>query len=363
MDASILYLPSAIGLGALHALEPGHAKTLTAAYLIGTKGTKRDAILLGLSVAFTHSIVVILLAVAGVWLGNEAFTDKAMFGLQIASGLIVIVLGCYLLYRRWPRHSQPPAHHHEHDHSHTTHHHAPDPFNFSNSNISGTITIINTTDGERFSLELHSSTTLLAASARIIRANNDVEEHVLVQQPNGLWISEKSPNEPHEFDAMLELNMDGERQEIVFHMSEPIEHNHLHPHIHEHGLDTDELAHARSHAATLPAYVQRGERPTIPQILTFGAAGGLVPCPAAVTVMLLAISVNRSGNGLIMVLGFSIGLAITLVGIGLAVVMGLNALGSHGRFAWFSRRAPVISAVVVVLSGVAALIIAAVGYH
>ena len=65
MDASIFYLPSAIGLGALHALEPGHAKTLTAAYLIGTKGTKRDAILLGTSVAFTHSIVVILLAVAG----------------------------------------------------------------------------------------------------------------------------------------------------------------------------------------------------------------------------------------------------------------------------------------------------------
>ena len=128
--------------------------------------------------------------------------------------------------------------------------------------------------------------------------------------------------------------------------------------MHEHGLDTDELAHARSHAATLPAYVQRGERPTIPQILAFGAAGGLVPCPAAVTVMLLAISVNRSGNGLIMVLGFSIGLAITLVGNGLAVVMGLNALGSHGRFAWFSRRAPVISAAVVVLSGVAALVIA-----
>ena len=46
MDTSILYFPTAVGLGALHALEPGHAKTLTAAYLIGTKGTKRDAVLL-----------------------------------------------------------------------------------------------------------------------------------------------------------------------------------------------------------------------------------------------------------------------------------------------------------------------------
>src|SRR5271166_5322015 len=52
VEASILYLPSAIVLGALHALEPGHAKTLTAAYLIGTKGTHRDALILGVSVAF-----------------------------------------------------------------------------------------------------------------------------------------------------------------------------------------------------------------------------------------------------------------------------------------------------------------------
>jgi nickel/cobalt exporter len=74
--------------------------------------------------------------------------------------------------------------------------------------------------------------------------------------------------------------------------------------------------------------------------------------------MLLAISVDRTGNGLIMVLGFSIGLAITLVGIGLTVVIGLNALGSRGRFGWLSRRAPVISAAVVVLSGVAACTIA-----
>lgn len=128
-------------------------------------------------------------------------------------------------------------------------------------------------------------------------------------------------------------------------------------------MSAAELAHARAHAATLPEYVGRGERPSFWQIVTFGAAGGLVPCPAAVTVMLLAISVNRTGNGLVMVAGFSLGLAATLVGIGLAVVMGLNALGSRGRFGWLSRRAPVVSAAVVVLSGVAAVVIALVGTH
>ena len=63
-SVSLLYLPTAIALGALHALEPGHAKTLTAAYLIGVKGTRRDAILLGLSVTATHSILVIALSMA-----------------------------------------------------------------------------------------------------------------------------------------------------------------------------------------------------------------------------------------------------------------------------------------------------------
>ena len=374
MDASILYLPSAIILGALHALEPGHAKTLTAAYLIGTKGTRRDAVLLGLSVAFTHSIVVILLAVTAVWLGQEAFTDDAMYWLQIASGAVVVVLGCYLLYRRWPSnvpqqpHHDDHAHPHSHDHSdpHLPHQHASEPFRFSGDSATGSLAIVDAPEGERFRLEISSTAPISGATVRIIRPNNVVEEHILAQQPDGVWMSEKSPDEPHEFDALLEIEADGRRQELVFHMVEPHGHDHDghdHGHSHDHGLDADELAHARAHAATLPNYVQRGERPTIAQIIAFGAAGGLVPCPAAVTVMLLAISVNRTGNGLIMVLGFSLGLAITLVGIGLAVVMGLNALGSHGRFAWLSRRAPVISAAVVVLSGAAALAIALVGGH
>jgi nickel/cobalt exporter len=362
VDASVFYLPSAIGLGALHALEPGHAKTLTAAYLIGTQGTKRDAVVLGLSVAFTHSIVVIALAVLGVWAGREAFTDRATYWLQIASGVVVVLLGGYLLYRRWPR-AHPPHVGQGHTHAHP-HHHAPEPFRFAGDTMTGKLTIVDTPDGERFRLDVSSTGPVSGATVRILRPHNVVEEHVLVRLPDGAWVGENAPEEPHEFDALLELDAAGERQELVFRMVEPEDHHHSgDAHFHEHGMDADELAHARAHAATLPDYVQRGERPTIGQIVAFGAAGGLVPCPAAVTVMLLAISVNRTGNGLIMVLGFSIGLALMLVGIGLAVVMGLNALGSQGRFGWLSRRAPVISAAVVVLSGVVALCIALAGYH
>ena len=254
-NLTLLYFPTAVALGALHAIEPGHAKTLTAAYLIGIKGTKRDAVLLGLSVALTHSLVVIGLSVLALWIGREAFTDQATRWLQTVSGAVVIALGTWMLWRRWP--SRPArAHDHPHPHDHAHHH-----------------------------------------------------DH-----------------------------------------ADPQSHHHSH-----HDLEEDE--HARQHAATLPDYVQRGERPTPAQIMAFGAAGGMIPCPASVTVMLLALSVGEVGLGLFTVLGFSLGLALTLVGIGLLVVAGLNRLGQTGRFSWFSRHAPMISAGVVILSGLAALLL------
>ena len=120
----------------------------------------------------------------------------------------------------------------------------------------------------------------------------------------------------------------------------------------------DDDAHARAHAADLPDYVSRGERPSVAQILTFGAAGGLIPCPASITVMLLAVSVGAAGLGFLTVLAFSAGLAVTLVGVGLAVVAGLTRLGRTERFSWLTRQAPLISAGMVLLSGCFALAMA-----
>jgi ABC-type nickel/cobalt efflux system permease component RcnA len=57
-----------------------------------------------------------------------------------------------------------------------------------------------------------------------------------------------------------------------------------------------------------------------------------------------------------MVLGFSVGLALTLVSVGVVIVMSLGQLGRSERFAWISRRAPLVSAAVVILSGLAALV-------
>lgn len=350
MDPSLswLYFPSAVLLGALHALEPGHAKTLTAAYLIGTKGTKRDAVLLGISVAFTHSIIVVGLATTALWVGQETFTDRATRWLQMGSGIVVILLGVWLLWRRWPRVRRSLGHDHPHHH-----HHAPEPFVFRGRLAQGALRIVDTPGGERMRLALQAPVSGLTCRVDIFRPDGEVEVLPLRLEPgrDAPYTSDVAPREPHEFVAVLEIVHGDLKETLPFEMHEPADHHH------DHDL-MDEDEHARAHAATLPDYAKRGERPGIGQILAFGAAGGLVPCPASVTVMLLALSVGKVGMGLFTVLGFSLGLALALVGVGLIVVAGISHLGSTGRFAWLSRRAPVISAVVVMLSGLVALLIA-----
>src|ERR1700684_3150624 len=109
---SFVYFPAAVLLGALHALEPGHAKALTASYLIGIKGTKRDSVILGLSVAATHSLVVILISAIGLWLVNESFTGDATKWLERGSGFIAIGIGSWMLYRRLFIWRNSHKHHH-----------------------------------------------------------------------------------------------------------------------------------------------------------------------------------------------------------------------------------------------------------
>lgn len=253
-----IYFPAAVMLGALHALEPGHAKALTASYLIGIHGTQRDSLILGLSVAATHSVVVILIASIGLWAGNAAFTGQATLWLERASGILAVLIGSWMLWRRlWiPK----VAHSHQHDHSHGDHDH------------------------------------------------HHYRDH------------------------------------------------HDHGHGHHHHLD--DIAHAKAHAEQLPDYVKRGDRPSIAQIISFGAAGGMIPCPASITVMLLAISTGRAAMGFVTVLGFSLGLAISLVGVGFLVVTGLSKLSENGRLSWVTRHAPVASACLVIASGIFALFVA-----
>jgi nickel/cobalt exporter len=336
---SLLYLPVAIGLGALHALEPGHSKTLMAAYLIGTKGTKRDAVLLGLSAATTHSIVVIALAVTALYLGKEAFTDQATHWLQIGSGVIVICIGLWLLWLRWPR-----------KHRHAHHQHAPDPVAIASASVPGQISIVDTPAGERMRYACAKPTPAgLRIQVCIDRAGSHVE--ILDFEPlsgeTGVFQSTAVPAEPHEFAAAVILSGHGAEERHAFTMQEPEGHGD-HAHL-------DEDAHACAHAEAMPAYAKEGVSPSPGQVIAFGAAGGLIPCPASITVMLLALSIGKVAIGVVAVLCFSFGLAVTLVGIGLAVVTGLSRVAQTGRFSWFTERAGLISAGLVMATGIVAL--------
>ena len=88
------------GLGALHALEPGHGKTIVAAYLVGTKGTARHALLLGLIVTASHTAAVYLLGALTLYAQQYILPDRVYPFLGVLSGIIVAATGLYLLLQR-----------------------------------------------------------------------------------------------------------------------------------------------------------------------------------------------------------------------------------------------------------------------
>ncbi len=132
MGLAVGWLVLALGLGALHALTPGHGKAMVAAYLIGSQGRTRDAVLLGGIVTFTHTAGVIALGLGLVLLSNFSVPPSLQPMLELASGLLVVALGLRLLVARWREAQTQAAHctdppapaqayhtHHAHAHTHT----------------------------------------------------------------------------------------------------------------------------------------------------------------------------------------------------------------------------------------------------
>lgn len=124
----ILALLAAFGFGALHALEPGHGKTMVAAYFVGVKGTARHAMTLGLIVAVTHTVGVLALGAFIIFGSQWVLPERLYPWLSLASGLMILLLGVRLLASRggsaWMRrlaHRILPHRHHHHD----AHEHGP----------------------------------------------------------------------------------------------------------------------------------------------------------------------------------------------------------------------------------------------
>ena len=109
-EISSLFIISAFVLGALHALEPGHGKSVMAAFVMGTDAELKDASLLGLTVVFSHVIVVILLGIASIFLIGALNVDATHEVMSLIGGIILIAVGFWIVRKYYH-----PHHHHEHN--------------------------------------------------------------------------------------------------------------------------------------------------------------------------------------------------------------------------------------------------------
>ena len=236
----------AAGLGALHALEPGHGKTIVAAYLVGSRGTARHAVLLGIVVTAAHTAGVYLLGAVTLYASRYIVPEQLYPWLGTISGLSVAGLGIFIFLRHWTGET-------------VEHSHAP---------------------GEQHS---HWFLSIFQQSA----TNRD------------------TPTEPANPTAISAE-------------SKPVE-------------------------RTL----------SLRELCTLGITGGIVPCPAALVVLLSAFSLHRIGFGLFLITAFSFGLAAVLVIVGLTMVYAKSVMSSRVRPGNLALRyLPFLSAAFMVVLGV-----------
>jgi nickel/cobalt exporter len=91
---------AAFALGAVHALSPGHGKTIVAAYLVGTRGTPKHAAFLGFMVTFTHTVSVFFLGLVTLYLSRFVLPEKITPVLGAVSGISIVWIGASLLIKR-----------------------------------------------------------------------------------------------------------------------------------------------------------------------------------------------------------------------------------------------------------------------
>lgn len=145
----LLSLAVAFAFGAQHAFGPGHGKTMVAAYLVGSKGTPKQAVVLGITVTATHTSTVYLLGFVTLVAAAYVTPEKLYLWMGVASGLLVVLFGATLFagrligLRRGAKdggehrhgvfgraHTHAPAEHageHDHSHGHGEHGHEPQP--------------------------------------------------------------------------------------------------------------------------------------------------------------------------------------------------------------------------------------------
>ena len=322
-------------LGALHALEPGHAKTMIASFVVATRGSVKQAVLLGLSAAISHSLLIWILAGAALYFGDRYIGDDAEPWLQVASGVIIVAIGATLLIRLGARG--------------TTRLH-------SQAGLQGGQTV-ETGDGlaelcvfdqgripelRLFFYDHHRRPVPPpepeTVSVQTIRPDGS-SQHLMFAASGASLVSTIPIQGPPEFEAVLSLLHGGHAHQHVLAFGHGYDHYHDHGHAHDHDHSCDharhnhdEDAHARAHARQIERRLD-GRAVTTRQVVLFGLSSGLMPCPAALTMLLVCLRLKRLILGAGLVTAFSLGLAITLVSLGVVAALGV----AHA-----SRRLPAL---------------------
>ncbi|UGS90916.1 nickel/cobalt efflux protein RcnA [Ralstonia wenshanensis] len=354
-----LFVPSAILLGALHGLEPGHSKTMMAAFIVAIRGTLTQAVLLGLSATVSHTAVVWAVAMAGLYFGRNWNAETTEPYFQMVSAVLIVAVAAWMMWRTWR--STHAAHDHHHDHHHHDHDHAHGHDDVQRIDTGhGIVQLAIFEDGvpPRFRLTREGTrgTAWSAEQVQIVTERPDGSRQTFrFVQRDGFLESEQSIPEPHAFVARLSLGHEHHRHDYDVTFTEH-DHDHDHDHGRSHGgLDVSSAeyqdAHERAHANDIRRRFANREV-TTGQIIVFGLTGGLIPCPASITVLLLCLQLKKITLGAALVLCFSIGLALTLVASGALAALSVKHVSRRwGGFGEFARKAPYLSGVLIALVG------------
>ncbi|MGC1577376.1 MAG: nickel/cobalt efflux transporter [Beijerinckiaceae bacterium] len=345
-----LFVPTAILLGALHGLEPGHSKTMMAAFIIAIRGTVAQAVLLGLSAALSHTAVVWVVALGGQYLGRDLNGEAAEPYLQLVSAAIIIGIALWMFQRTRRDQLMAEEGHHHHHHEHDAQVRTIDTGH-------GVMALEIFEEGApRWRLRFESGHGWAAKDVRLATERLDKSRQVFSFADRGGFLeSVDEIPEPHAFLARLSLGHGGHTHEYDVPFIEG-EHGHGHAHVPEtegglrlaqDGALMD--AHERAHANDIGRRFQ-DRNVTTGQIMLFGLTGGLIPCPAAITVLLLCLQLKQLTLGVALVACFSIGLAVTMVSVGVIASLSVNRIRKRwSGFDAFARRAPYASAALMLL--------------
>ncbi|MFD3738910.1 nickel transporter [Streptomyces sp. NPDC058629] len=312
LPVGLLALFLALVLGASHAAMPGHGKTIMAAYLAGRRGTRRDAFTVGATVTLTHTAGVLILGLA-LPVSTHLAGESVLMWLGAASGLLVTGIGLWLLtgaLRGRPQHNH--HHHgpgHTHRHGDADHHHPGHSHSHSHSH-----------------------------------SHDHGHDH------------DHGPGRPHRHDPVTPVRaLDGapaaeaEANHTVATLAPP-EHEHHH-----------------SAMSAAPGTIRRARRSGL---IGMGIAGGLVPSPSALVVLLGAVALGRTAFGVLLVIAYGLGMAATLTLAGLLLVRLRERIESHDRartlrhntlLRKLARTGPVVTALLVVAVGLGLTLRAATG--